>query len=182
MQLISLISSLSGIYIGTYNPQISQLRILGKNNSIKDLYLRGQIIFATTYILGSFILLIFGSLILNIIKSKTMLMEQSIMFLALIITFLECNHSIAGGILLTKNEVPFFKASITAGLLTILFLLIFFQIKNIGIIAMVLSPGIAHLYNNWKWPKEVFMQLNITTEDVKYSIKKLLTNISHFKK
>ena len=44
---------------------------------------------------------------------------------------------------------------------------------------MVLAPGIAQLYNNWKWPFEVFIQLNISKKDIAntlFSKTKIRTN------
>ena len=86
--------------------------------------------------------------------------------MALIISLLENNHGIAGAILLTNNEVPFFKASLLAGAITICILIVMFYYTNVNIWAMILAPGIAHLYNNFKWPYEVIKQLNISLKDI----------------
>ena len=95
----------------------------------------------------------------------------------IIISFLEINHSLAGGILLSKNEVPFFKASLFAGVVTIILLLFFFQYTDIGIWAMILAPGIAQgLYQNWKWPLVVFNELEITLKDVFKSFRSIYIN------
>jgi hypothetical protein len=34
----------------------------------------------------------------------------------------------------------------------------------------VIAYGIAHLYNNWKWPYEVFMQLNSSIRDIGHTL------------
>ena len=78
----------------------------------------------------------------------------------LIISFLEENHSIAGGFLLSKNEVPFYKASIVAGIVTVILLFVFLKILNLGVWAMILAPGVAQLiYQNWKWPLVLMKEL-----------------------
>ena len=82
-------------------------------------------------------------------------------------SFLETNHSIAGGILLTKNEVPFFKAGIISGIATIVLLFVFLHFTNLGILAMILAPAVSQLlYQNWKWPMEVHSELKITYIDI----------------
>jgi O-antigen/teichoic acid export membrane protein len=166
MQIIAVIAGLSGIYTATYQPKIAQLRVENNKTAIKELYLKGQVILLLTSICGGISLLLLGEWALNFIGSQTKLMPNIIVFMAIIISFLENNHSIAGGILLTNNEVPFFKASLIAGATTVILLTSMFYFTSIRLWAMVLSPGIAHLYNNCKWPYEVFIQFNITWKDI----------------
>jgi len=166
IQLISAVLCLAGIYTATFQPKIAQLRVENNKLAIKDLYLKGQFILVLTTICGGTSLLLFGDWGLNFIGSQTKFMPTIIVLMALIISFLEKHHAIAGGILLTNNEVPFFKASLMAGATTILLLIIMFSFTGMRLWAMVLAPGIAHLYNNWKWPYEVFVQLEISIKDV----------------
>ena len=171
MQFIAIIAGFATIYTNTYTPKIVQLRVERNNDSIKTLYLKGQIIFFATYIVGAFFLMSLGGWILNLIGSQTQLMPALLISVAIIISFLESNHGMAGGILLTNNEVPFFKASLAAGLVTVLLLLVMFYFTNIALWSLILAPGIAQLYNNWKWPYELILQLNITSYDIKRSLK-----------
>ena len=133
MQLIAVIAGLGGIYTATYQPKIAQLRVLQNKPAIKALYLRGQIVLIFTYILGGLSLIIVGELILNFIGSQTQLMNQLLIFVAILVSFLESNHAIAGSILLSNNEVPFFKASLIAGATTIIFLIIMFNFIAVGL-------------------------------------------------
>ena len=113
-------------------------------------------------------LLILGEKALVFIGSKTSLMPQWFLVSAIFISFLENNHSIAGSILLSKNEVPFFKAAIISGVATILLLLlIFLKTSSIGTWALILAPGLVQgTYQNWKWPITVFKELKITLWDI----------------
>ncbi len=171
IQLIGVLYSLSGIYISTYFPLITQLRVEQNNIAIKKIYLKGQIILFFTFILGGICLYFLGDMALVLIGSKTQLVPQTILAVAVIIAFLENNHGVAGGILLTKNEVPFYKAAIFSGILTVLFLFLFFHYTDIGIWSMFLASGIAQaLYQNWKWPLTVKKELQITLKDLKLTI------------
>ena len=79
----------------------------------------------------------------------------------LIFSLLESNHGIAGGILLSKNTVPFYKASLLAGVLTVVFIFLFSYFTSLGFWGIILGPGIAQFYQNWKWPHELSKDLNL---------------------
>ncbi len=166
IQLISMMANFSLIYTSTYTPKIVQLRVAQNTAAIKNLYLRGQAVLMLTYLVGSLAILLLGKWGLHFIGSKTEMMPVVISAVAICIAFLESNHGMAAGVLLTNNEVPFFKASLTAAAVTITLLLGMFYFTNLGLWAMVLAPGIAQLYNNWKWPYELSRQLNISKKDI----------------
>ena len=129
-----------------------------------------------SYLMMGLGLLFFGQLLLNFIGSQTNLLAFNLILLILVISFLENNHAIAGAILLTNNEVPFFKQSLIAGLTTVFLLIVMLNFTEMNLWAMVLAPGIAQLYNNWKWPYEVKKQLKITLFDIKNVIVNLKMN------
>ena len=167
MQIIGIIASLASIYIATYQPKIAQLRVVHNNQTIKELYLKGQFVLLTTYIFGGMGLIALGEWALNSIGSQTPLIPNMMMLISIIISLLENNHAIAGGILLTKNEVPFFKAALFAGGITVLLLILLFKFTNLGLWAMIIAPGISQLiYQNWKWPYEVIKDLGINKKDI----------------
>lgn len=175
MQLIAVIGGLAGIYTATYQPKISQLRVNNDNKSIKELYLRGQVVLGFTYFIGGVILLIAGDWTLKFIGSQTELIPKLTILIAVIISFLESNHAIAGGILLTNNEVPFFKAALISGAATILLLFLFFNYTNLSLCALIIAPGIAQVvYQNWKWPIVVKKQLDINSGDTFNVFKRFL--------
>jgi O-antigen/teichoic acid export membrane protein len=165
MQFIVLIAVFSGIYLATFQSKIAQLRIEKNITEIKQLYLKGKLILLFTYILAGSGLVILGSWALKFMDSQTQILPVSMLVVLLVISFLESNHSLAGSILLSNNEVPFFKASMLAGIVTVVLLLLMFSLTDLGIWTMILAPGLAHLYNNWKWPYEVNKQLEISFFD-----------------
>lgn len=178
IQLIGVIAGLAGIYAATYQSKIVFFRVMNNKKAIKQLYIKSLFVLVLTYIIGGFFLLIFGELGMALIGSKTQLMPDKMMFLAIIVSFLEINHSLAGGILLSKNEVPFFKAALFSAGVTIFLLLFFFQYTNFGMWSMILAPGIAQaVYQNWKWPLVVFNELDITFNDVLKAFKFILNSI-----
>jgi len=167
LQLISIIAGLAGIYTATYQPKLAQLRIELNNIKIKELYLKGQIIIIVTYFLGGLGLLFLGEWALTFIGSHTKLLSFNLLFIALFVSLEETNLSIAGNILLTKNEVPFFKASLLSGIFMVICLIVGFSYSNLGLYCMVLVPLVVDFsYQAWKWPLEVAKDLKITVKDL----------------
>ncbi len=171
MQFVNLLSGISGIYLATYQSKIVQLRISNNNVSIKQLYIKSQSILIMTFSFGAIFLYGLGDWFLTSINSKTHLLPQSVILLSILICFLETNHAHAGNILLTGNDVPFFKSSLLAGIITLILLFLFLNYFKLGLLSLILAPGIAHLYNNWKWPYEVVKLLNINKKDLLNIIK-----------
>ena len=178
MQLIGVIFSLAGIYTATFIPKIVKLRVENNLIEIKKLYINGQLLLLITFIIGGLMLVLVGGWGIKLIGSQTILMNKTLLGFAVLVSFLECNHSVAASIILTKNSVPFFKVSILSGLLTVVLLLFFFNFTTVGLLAMILSPGIAQgLYQNWKWPIVVCKELKFEKRDVT----KTIINFFNFK-
>jgi O-antigen/teichoic acid export membrane protein len=162
VQIIEIIVGISVVYLNTYQSKIAQLWVHHNNNAIKHLYLQGCFLLVTIFIVFGSALLLFGDWALNFVGSKTPLCSDSFIVLTLIIYFLQAHHSNAGDMLLMKNEVPFFKASLLSGCLTLILLFIFLELTELGIWGLILARGIADgCYQNWKWPYEICTQLNI---------------------
>jgi O-antigen/teichoic acid export membrane protein len=164
IQIIAIISSVASVYFTTYQPKIVQYRTQNDSAVIKQLYLKGCVLLFGAFILGGVALIFLGEWALNVIGSKTPLLSKSFMMVALLIYLLETNHGNAAGILLTKNEVPFFKASLFAGAFTITLLFAFLSYTELGVWGLVLAQGVAQgCYQNWKWPMEVMKEFKIKT-------------------
>jgi len=171
VQLISLLAALAGIYTTTYQPKIVQFRVEQNKEAIKNLYLTGELVLFITFLTGGLGLLLLGPWGLHLIGSKTQLMPMMITALAVVVGSLESNHATAGSVLLTKNEVPFFKASLLSGGFTVILLFFFFNITHFGLWSMILAPGIAQgIYQNWKWPLEVKKEFDIKIDDIQHVI------------
>ena len=161
VQAVNLIASLGGIYYSTFVPKLGLMRVENNLPGIKKLYFRSILLLLLTFVVFGMMMAFLGNSILVILKSQTFLLSRVMIFVLLIIAFLEKNHAIAGGFILSRNEVPFYKASLVAGIITVVLLFIFLKIFNLGVWAMIISPGIAQLvYQNWKWPLVVIRELN----------------------
>jgi len=162
IQIIGIIAGLATVYFSTYQPRIAQYRIQNDKQEIKRLYLKSCLLLVTTYIVCGAILLEGGDWVLHLIGSKTPLLHKSFIALALLVSCIEANITCAGGFLLTKNEVPFFKAAIISGMCIVVGLFLALQYMEWGVMALFLIPLIVHIsYQAWKWPWEVIKDLHI---------------------
>jgi len=153
VQVVNVVASLSAVYFSSYVPKISKLRVESDLRSVKMLYFKSVLILFITFLICGFLIIALGNQILIILESKTLLLNSGITAIIILVTFLEKNHAIAGGFLLTKNEVPYFKASIISGVVTVILLFVFLRIFNWGVWGMILAQGLTQAaYQNWKWP------------------------------
>jgi O-antigen/teichoic acid export membrane protein len=172
IQVLNLLAAVSNIYIATYLPKITYDRVNDNNQSIKRLYLQGLIAMTATYFAGSVFLVLLGNPVLELIHSKTFFVIQPILILALVLSMVETNFVMAGNILHTKNEVPFFKASIFSGIAIFILILLSFEFTSLGLYGMVIVPLLVDLaYQGWKWPWEVIREFKIKSADFRDLIK-----------
>lgn len=166
-QLVSLILSIGGTWFGTFYPQLTQYRVRNENDNVKRLYVKGIITVTIVFVLAGLGLLLLGNRILDLINSKTFLLNNWFLLIMIIFSFFEGCQSISTSTLLTKNEVPFFKSVLISGVASLTLLFIFFKFTNLGVLSMILAPGLTlSVYQNWKWPYMVIKELNIKSQDI----------------
>jgi O-antigen/teichoic acid export membrane protein len=162
IQIVAIISSIASVYFNTYQPKIVQYRVQNDTAAIKQLYLKNCVLLFGTFALGGAALILFGELALNVIGSQTPLLSKSFIILALLVSLLETNHSNAAGILLTKNEVPFFKPSLISGICVVVGLFLMLKYLELGVVTLILVPLVVDIsYQSWKWPLDVIKDLII---------------------
>jgi O-antigen/teichoic acid export membrane protein len=183
IQIIGIIAGIAGVYFTTYQPKIVQHRVYSDTTAIKQYYLRSCFFVWTTYIVMGLLAIFLGDWVVSfLMKSQTPLMDRHFVAVALVVSLLEINHALAGNILLTKNEVPFFKAALFSGSLTLFLLFVFLGYAHIGAWGMILAPAIAQgCYQNWKWPKVVIKELQVKKYDVYTSFYSVLHQLHIFK-
>jgi O-antigen/teichoic acid export membrane protein len=162
IQIIGIIAAIANVYFASYQPQIVQQQVQKGNATIKHLYLKSCLLLTATFAVCGAGLLFWGDFGLHFIGSQTPLLSSSCVLLALMVSFLETNHTIAAGILLTKNKVPFFKPSLISGICVIVGLFIVLKYTNAGVMGLILVPLLVDIaYQSWKWPFEVIKELEI---------------------
>jgi len=165
-QMIDLIISLGYLWFGTYYPKVTLHRVNNDMDQIKRMYLKAKFSIIVVFIVCGLGLIFVGPWLLIFIHSKTHLLPAFMTFVFLIVAYLETNHGLAMQMLLTKNEVPFVKASILTGIASTISLYFALKYTSLGTWGLILAPGIAQIaYQNWKWPLMVIRDLNLKFND-----------------
>ena len=167
-QVVDVIAGVGAIWFSTFYPKLIQQRVNNGFSELKRTYIESKFFLVAIFISGSITLLMYGDLVLNIIGSKTSLINHYSLIVLLVISFLEANHSMSASLLMTKNEVPFFKASILSGIGTVTILVLYYGVLSLqGFWGLLIAQGLPQLvYQNWKWPLTVCNELNIKRDDL----------------
>ena len=159
LQLLVVIGMMGGIVTRVYMPKVFQWRVEGLFNLIKKMFYLSSVVMLIVFVLSGVVIVLWGDWMLEVLKSSTMLLPTGLLILVFIQHYLEYNHSNAAQYLLSRNEVPFFKASLISAVSVLLLLCVFVVWLNMGVLGMILAPTIVQaVYQNWKWPLEVIKE------------------------
>jgi O-antigen/teichoic acid export membrane protein len=166
-QVLELLAGVAIVWYNSFLPLISKYRVENNILSIKNIFIRSLHVQIFVFTFGGLFLVLFGNLLLSLIGSKTLFLSQGLLSIYLILMIIESIFSSSGSMLLTKNIVPFFKASIFSGIAIVLIMILFFEFTKLGILSMLLAPLIVDIaYQAWKWPFEIKKDLKIKIKDL----------------
>lgn len=163
MQLVSILSTISSTMLNTYLPKIISFRISGdRENTIKTFSFT-IVVYQLLFIIGAITIVLLGPWALCLIRSNASLPAMSILLLFIIINFLEEHHSNFAIFITTGNIIPFVPAALISGVLICLGDYLMLMFTDLGLFGIVFVQGIIQLaYNNWRWPKWVFNEYQIS--------------------
>lgn len=162
LQLLVVIGMLAGIVSRVYMPKVFQWRVEGRLDLVRRTFYLSSIVMLFVFVLSGTVIVLWGDWMLGMLKSSTMLLPTGLLILVFVQHYLEYNHSNAAQYLLSRNEVPFFKASLMSACGVLILLGVFVVWLDMGVLGMILSPMIVQAaYQNWKWPLEVVRELRI---------------------
>lgn len=160
LQLLVVIGMLAGIVSRVYMPKVFQWRVEGRLDLVRRTFYLSSIVMLFVFVLSGIVIVLWGDWMLSLLKSSTMLLPTGLLILMFIQHYLEYNHSNAAQYLLSRNEVPFFKASLISAMGVLILLCVFVVWLDMGLLGMILAPMIVQAaYQNWKWPLEVIIEL-----------------------
>jgi O-antigen/teichoic acid export membrane protein len=161
IQLVGLIMTISSTLFVVYQPKFSNLRIENNSRKLINTFAFTMNIYYLLFIIG-ILCLIAVPYILSLINSNVILPHLNILILFSFIMLLEGNHSNFASLIITKNNIPFVKSSLTAGLIIAVCSFISLKYTSLGILGLVLVQGLCQLaYANWKWPQVICKEFNI---------------------
>lgn len=162
-QLFGIVISMSGIYFNTNLPAFSNFVIRNEFDLSLDLFVESLIVFYFLFFAGTISIFLIAPFLLELIGSNVKIPNYFILSLYSFIILLEQNHSLFATFITTKNKVPFLIPSLLSGILISIGISIWFLLINRTILGLIIVPGIIQIiYNNWKWPFEVFKDYNIS--------------------
>lgn len=161
LQLIVVLGRASSVVTRVFLPKLFEWRVTEDNMHIRRMFIISTVVIVVGYLFGGLIIEYFGNwALVGILGSNTRLLTGGLFWVMLVQNFLETNHVNAADFLLSKNEVPFFKASLISAAATLVLLVVFVIWLDFGLWGMVLAPAIAQAaYQNWKWPSVVIREL-----------------------
>ena len=181
-RIISIMPALGLIWFNTFYAKLSQYRVQGDMAGVKRLYIKGKLALIVVFALAGGGLLLWGADALALIKSNTSLLCNGYLSIMMVFSFLEANKEMANHMFLTKNEVPFYKADIASGFLSLALLALMLYVTSWGILSLILASGVALCaYLNWKIPLAVRTELSLGFRDYCLTVKQFYKENSNRK-
>jgi O-antigen/teichoic acid export membrane protein len=149
-QLITLLASLSGVWVQVKMPQINQLRLQNRNGEIVRIFVNRMRLVILSYLAGTLAILFLAPKVLQMIDSKTTLLSFWPLAVFALIQFLEMHHWLYAQLVLSENWNPFMKPAIISGGAIVLASVLL--TPKFGVWGLLISEGVVQAcYNNW-WP------------------------------
>lgn len=162
LQLFGLLSMMSGMFFGVFQPRFASLRAIGNIKILIREFAFSMNIYYLTFLIGAISFLFLGPYFLSLISSNVTLPNFSIMLLFALILFLEGNHSNFATLIVINNNVPFVTSSLIAGVFIGLGDYLILSFTEYGILGLVIVQGLVQIaYANWKWPLVIFNEFKI---------------------
>jgi O-antigen/teichoic acid export membrane protein len=160
LQLISMLSAISGTWVVVKIPLINQWRAQHREDLVIPLFASRVRLALLTYLLGALAVLFIAPRMLEWIGAKTTLITTGQLSFFLIIRLLETQHSIYAGLVLSENENPFLRPALLSGLAIVCLSLL--ATPRLGIWGMLLAAGLVQAaYNNWWTVRRGIAGLNV---------------------
>lgn len=163
IQLVGLVSTVSATFFVINQSRFSALRVNGEKKKLLKEFAYSMNVYYLLFVLGAVFLIFVCPWLLIAIGANAKLPSVLIMSIFTLIVLLEGNHSNFAGFIITKNNIPFVKSSLVAGVAIVLGDYFSLTYTTYGVLGLVLVQGLSQVvYANWKWPYEVCKEFGIS--------------------
>ncbi len=163
-QVFTVLSGVSMVAFGAISNHLSEAWAKNDFDLLRREISIASMISWLIFSFGVLVLFFFGEAVLRVLDlnvKMALLNTPELLFFA-VIAFLEMNHSNFASVIMSQNEVPFVKASLFSGISIVLLSILFSQLFEIGVYAILLPTFLVQAcYNNWKWPNVVSRRLHL---------------------
>jgi O-antigen/teichoic acid export membrane protein len=159
LQAFSVLQSMSTVVFNVQLPKLAQYRITNQRKELIKTMELGFTCALGMFIFGVLFLLSFGTFLVQWIGGQTELLSLPLLAWIGLMMLLELSHSLAAGVIVTGNSVPFVKPALLSG--AAIFLLSWLGLKygEFGVAWLIGSQFFVQLvYNNWQWPWRLYQE------------------------
>lgn len=161
VQLIGMVSGISGILFTVYQPRFASLRISDDINLLRKETAYTMCVFYLFYVLGTILLVTIAPWLIRFIGSQTLLPKAAIILVWAFFRLLDFNFWNLCQIVIAGNNFPFLRSCLYTGLGIAIGCYISLSMLHLKIWGIVLVTGLTQsAYNNWYWPHTILQQLN----------------------
>jgi O-antigen/teichoic acid export membrane protein len=161
-QIADVIYTLSVVWFLTFYPKLTQERIQERIGEVKRMYIKALYIAVAVFAVCTSGVMLFGGWGLELINSKTHFIEWPLLLVLFGATLFDAFTYISTSVLLSRNEVPHYKALVVTAIITVVILLAALKFTSYGVAVLVLVPFACQLvYNHWRWTGMVWLELGI---------------------
>ena len=166
-RIVSFVAALAISWFTTYYPKLTSRQVMNAVKDVKHIYLKACIVAIGTFIIAAVTIIPTGDTILSLIRSQSHLLPESIMVLFFAYSFFDVMTYISTSVLLSRNEVPHYRAQAVTAVLTFILLFIGLEYYERGVAYLVLLPFITQMaYQYWRWSYKVCRELRVTRKDI----------------
>ena len=162
IQLFTILTVVARVPLSSYISKISSLFVDDNILQIRRYFVLCQSLCYVIYFLGSGVILLSGNWILReIINSKTLLPDITVLTLYFFFYLMEVTHGNCVTLISAENKVIYYRAAIVSGFMSVTSTLLFLCF-GLGIYSFPLGLIMGSLpYNSWRWPYYVYNRLKI---------------------
>lgn len=161
IQLVTLVSGISGILISIYQPRFASLNVLGDINMLRKETAYTMCVFYLLFLIGTIFIIFLGPFAVHAIGSQTLLPSAMMILVCALFRLLDHNFWNLCKVVIAGNDFPFLNSCLCTGVGITIGCYLSLSWFHWGLWGIVLSTGLVQsLWNNWYWPHRILKQLN----------------------
>ena len=163
LQVFSVLQSVSTVVFNVQQPTLARYRVTNQRQELVKAMELGLGSALGLFIFGTILLAFLGAPLIKWIGGHTEFLPVPLLAWIGLMMLLELCHSLAAGVIVTGNQVPFVGPALLSGLAVVLLSWIGVKYGRFGLAWLIGSQFVVQLaYNNWKWPWLVYQELYST--------------------
>lgn len=177
-QLVSVIGAFSSVPFNTYLMKMGNLIVKDDKNKLKEVFSISTFIFVSFFVLGAFILTLFGADVLKLFNSNTKILPFIPLTVMILQGYILQSIQKNTNIISLTNEQSYVKALVISSIVTISLQMIIFNTNPNLLYLLLCNVMVQASYNLWKWGKVSMDICGVTYKIImQVPITKLITNI-----